>query len=311
MAVARKTDISEFNTPELGSNMPPAKQPKRELRRVTNTDDFFALCEGWQQLEQQAHNDFSFFQTFDWCHKWWQNIGIGAEDELAIFVLMEGHKALAIWPMQFSHLSLGAKALVPLTYPHTEYANMLTDHSLADEECAQFIKDCLAEADCDLIILPKIPTGTVLEKATSGMGVTAPVDEIASVFDLQAFKSKDDYLASLSSSKRKYRNKRRNKLAKLGALDYQIIYAGEEGYADLVADPQIAHNGTFVEYDHPTDGRVKTPGFPIRFSRSPSSIRYGAPLAGEHTDDILTDLGFSGDEIAALAQAGVVGRQGA
>ena len=37
------------------------------------------------------------------------------------------------------------------------------------------------------------------------------------------------------------------------------IWAGPVyGYADLVADPQIAHNGTFVEYDHPTEGRVKT-----------------------------------------------------
>ncbi len=49
------------------------------------------------------------------------------------------------------------------------------------------------------------------------------------------------------------------------------IWAGPVyGYADLVADPQIAHNGTFVEYDHPTEGRVKTPGFPYKFSETPS-----------------------------------------
>ncbi|MFC5860639.1 CoA transferase [Agromyces flavus] len=48
-------------------------------------------------------------------------------------------------------------------------------------------------------------------------------------------------------------------------------------------DAQIAHNGTFVEYDHPTEGRVKTPGFPYRFSRTPARIDRGAPLAGEHT----------------------------
>ena len=41
------------------------------------------------------------------------------------------------------------------------------------------------------------------------------------------------------------------------------------GYADLVKDPQIAHNGTFVEYDHPTEGRIKAPGFPYKFSKSP------------------------------------------
>src|SRR3954471_5737054 len=39
------------------------------------------------------------------------------------------------------------------------------------------------------------------------------------------------------------------------------------GYQELVDDPQIAHNGTFIEYEHPTEGHVKTPGFPYRFSR--------------------------------------------
>ncbi|PUB11887.1 CaiB/BaiF CoA transferase family protein [Yoonia sediminilitoris] len=78
------------------------------------------------------------------------------------------------------------------------------------------------------------------------------------------------------------------------------------GYADLVADPQIAHNGTFVEYDHPTEGRIKTPGFPIRFSKTPSAIRRGAPLVGEHTDDILGEAGLSPDAIARLHAQGAI-----
>lgn len=77
-------------------------------------------------------------------------------------------------------------------------------------------------------------------------------------------------------------------------------------YADLVADEQIAHNGTFVEYDHPTEGRVKTPGFPYRFSKTPARVDRGAPLTGEHTRDILEELGLDGSEIDALTDAGVV-----
>lgn len=95
----------------------------------------------------------------------------------------------------------------------------------------------------------------------------------------------------------------------LARLEAEGIWAGPVyGYADLVADPQIAHNGTFIEYDHPTEGRVKTPGFPIRFSRSPSELRFGAPLTGQHTDEVLQACGFSVDEIAALVQAGAIGR---
>ena len=78
------------------------------------------------------------------------------------------------------------------------------------------------------------------------------------------------------------------------------------GYADLVADPQIAHNGTFVEYDHPTEGHVKTPGFPIRFSKTPSVVARGAPLTGEHTREVLREAGLDEGAIDALVASGAV-----
>ena len=59
----------------------------------------------------------------------------------------------------------------------------------------------------------------------------------------------------------------------LAAFEAADIWAGPVyGYAEVVDDPQIEHNGTFVEYDHPTEGHVKTPGFPIRFSKTPSRV---------------------------------------
>ena len=78
------------------------------------------------------------------------------------------------------------------------------------------------------------------------------------------------------------------------------------GYADLVEDEQIKHNGTFVEYEHPTEGKVKTPGFPIRFSKTPSTVDRGAPITGQDTRDILAEAGYAADKIAALEQSGVI-----
>lgn len=93
----------------------------------------------------------------------------------------------------------------------------------------------------------------------------------------------------------------------LDALGAAGIWCGPvQDYAALVEDPQIKHNGTFVEYDHPTEGRVTTPGFPYAFSRTPASIERGAPLVGEHTGELLAEAGFSGEEIAALTADGVV-----
>jgi crotonobetainyl-CoA:carnitine CoA-transferase CaiB-like acyl-CoA transferase len=86
------------------------------------------------------------------------------------------------------------------------------------------------------------------------------------------------------------------------------IWAGPVySYADLVDDPQIRHNGTFVEYDHPTEGRVKTPGFPITFSKTPSTVERGAPLAGQHTREILREAGYDDGDIDRLLAARAIG----
>jgi crotonobetainyl-CoA:carnitine CoA-transferase CaiB-like acyl-CoA transferase len=88
------------------------------------------------------------------------------------------------------------------------------------------------------------------------------------------------------------------------------VWAGPVyGYADLVEDPQIKHNGTFVEYDHPTEGRVKVPGFPIKFSKTPSTVERGAPLTGQHSREVLREAGYAEAAIDKLIAAGAVAAQ--
>lgn len=93
----------------------------------------------------------------------------------------------------------------------------------------------------------------------------------------------------------------------LDAFEAAGIWAGPVyGYADLVNDPQIRHNGTFVTYDHPTEGRVKVPGFPYKFSATPPRIDRGAPLTGEHTREILSEAGLDNGAIEELFASGTV-----
>jgi crotonobetainyl-CoA:carnitine CoA-transferase CaiB-like acyl-CoA transferase len=77
-------------------------------------------------------------------------------------------------------------------------------------------------------------------------------------------------------------------------------------YADVVDDPQVQHNGSFITYDHPTEGTVTTPGFPYRFSRTPASVSRPAPLAGEHTAELLRELGVDPQRYELLVGSGVV-----
>jgi crotonobetainyl-CoA:carnitine CoA-transferase CaiB-like acyl-CoA transferase len=77
-------------------------------------------------------------------------------------------------------------------------------------------------------------------------------------------------------------------------------------YTQVVDDPQVRHNGSFVTYEHPTEGVVTTPGFPYRFSRTPAAVRRPAPLVGEHTAEVLAELGFDVERIGGLVREGVV-----
>jgi len=76
--------------------------------------------------------------------------------------------------------------------------------------------------------------------------------------------------------------------------------------AEVFADPVVRHLGLIAEVDHPTAGRVRAPGIPVRLSGTPPSIRTAPPLLGEHTDAVLRELGYGDSEIDALKRDGAV-----
>jgi crotonobetainyl-CoA:carnitine CoA-transferase CaiB-like acyl-CoA transferase len=75
---------------------------------------------------------------------------------------------------------------------------------------------------------------------------------------------------------------------------------------EVFADPVVRHLGLIAEVDHPTAGRVRAPGIPVRLSGTPPSVRRHPPELGEHTDEVLRELGYSKEEIAVLRREGAV-----
>ncbi len=77
-------------------------------------------------------------------------------------------------------------------------------------------------------------------------------------------------------------------------------------YADVFADEQVAARGMVVETQHPTLGRLRTLGTPLKLSRTPLVAGRPAPLLGEHTAAVLREAGYSDTEVAELRAAGAV-----
>ena len=72
------------------------------------------------------------------------------------------------------------------------------------------------------------------------------------------------------------------------------------------ADPQTRAREMVVEVPHSRLGSVQTIGTPVKFSATPSGVKRGAPVLGEHTRDVLREHGYADADIDALAAAGVV-----
>ncbi|MGI9603857.1 MAG: CaiB/BaiF CoA transferase family protein [Acidimicrobiales bacterium] len=73
----------------------------------------------------------------------------------------------------------------------------------------------------------------------------------------------------------------------------------------LTRDPHAVAMGLFVEADHQVVGRTRLPRHPALFAQTPAALTGDSPALGQHTDEILTELGMAG-EIAALRQNGIV-----
>jgi crotonobetainyl-CoA:carnitine CoA-transferase CaiB-like acyl-CoA transferase len=95
----------------------------------------------------------------------------------------------------------------------------------------------------------------------------------------------------------------------LGALDAAGVPCGPiNTIADVFADAQVRALGLVEEISHPTAGAVRLPRAPFELDRTPAETRRHPPLQGEHTEEVLRELGYTEDERRTLMQPGETGR---
>lgn len=140
----------------------------------------------------------------------------------------------------------------------------------------------------------------------------APLDSLAELLDLpdlatydgprKIFEDRDEIKRQIEAETRTYETA---KLLEL-LLEADIWVAEVNDFEEMAADPQVQHNEMVVELDHPQVGTFETTGLPVSFSETPAEITSPPPLVGQHTSEVLRDIGYDEPDIEKLLEQGVV-----
>jgi succinate--hydroxymethylglutarate CoA-transferase len=86
----------------------------------------------------------------------------------------------------------------------------------------------------------------------------------------------------------------------------EVPYAPINKMQEVFSDSQVLHRGMLQEVEHPTAGKIKMVGIPVKYSDTPASIRLPPPTLGQHTEEILISvLGYDQQKIQRLKKDGV------
>lgn len=86
----------------------------------------------------------------------------------------------------------------------------------------------------------------------------------------------------------------------------RLLWGPIQSPQEVVNDPQARANDFFVPYDHPTFGQIEVVANPIKLSKTPATVRTPAPELGQHTEEILLELGYNWDDISQLKEQRVI-----
>jgi crotonobetainyl-CoA:carnitine CoA-transferase CaiB-like acyl-CoA transferase len=87
---------------------------------------------------------------------------------------------------------------------------------------------------------------------------------------------------------------------------HKVIYGRVQTPVEVTSDPQALANNFFPEVEYPGAGKKRLVATPVNFHQDPAAIRTPAPEVGQHTEEILLELGYNWDDIARLKDEKVI-----
>ena len=205
-------------------------------------DTVEAICtleDKWLALEATCTEDFTYFQTYNWCIEYYKQFADDINDKHCpipqVFVLRDGGKPLMIWPLMRIQSRTGLKILTTATEPLGQYANLIFDHSQFDERHGTLVLNLIIEhSKSDSVSFNNYPEKSMLDKIVATRGIKENSNLESSILDLSQYNNWDSYFQTLSKTQRKSRRRDKNKLTQQGNISYEVIEAGVAQYKTLV-----------------------------------------------------------------------------
>jgi crotonobetainyl-CoA:carnitine CoA-transferase CaiB-like acyl-CoA transferase len=89
-------------------------------------------------------------------------------------------------------------------------------------------------------------------------------------------------------------------------VEADVMAAPVNTYAQTFADPQVQHNQMVIEVNHARVGKLKVGGIPAKLKKTPGAVRLAPPTLGQHTREVLQELGLTDADMERLRQTGVI-----
>lgn len=215
--------------------------PNLSFDLVTDLAGIRAFEPQWRALEARADQSFSYFQTYDWCERWYTHFGAQVEDDggpqARIFTASERGEPVVIWPLMIEQGAMGLNTLTWLTWPHGQYGNVLAEPGgRADAAIAACWGHIQRLPRIDSIELTDIPSTTALARVVFDDEEVDEAPNLSSIMDLGRFDTVQDYVDSLSKTTRRGRGRRRRKLETHGTLDFAVYSGGTAEYRSAVTE---------------------------------------------------------------------------
>jgi CelD/BcsL family acetyltransferase involved in cellulose biosynthesis len=194
------------------------------------------IAGAWEALGARCDSPLTYFQSFSWCRGWIETFARDSRETRPFIVTAwRGRTLLALWPLMITSAPGGVRMIQNLGEPLSQYCNILCDPERMDGDVADAMIEALFRpGHCEIAVLAAIPETSPLVRA---LATCPPLDNnqnLSSILDLSLFQSSAHYLAGLGKVQKRNRTKRRNRLAKHGALRLDVIWPDHPDFAELV-----------------------------------------------------------------------------